>query len=305
MLDLSASLSAGRLKPPYSALRMTACVPESSVDEVGADLARMDANGMQPAHIAECLQLLAMEREANQQTVDRLQLVWTGPEVPGSVSRDTGVVMKGLFTAARSSVLLSSFIVRRGRDVYAPLAKAFDANPSLRVTLAVNVGREGNYHAAEHEVLAGFAERFWQDNWPWPTRPRVYYDPRSLSTDSTICASLHAKCVVVDEEIAFVTSANFTEWAHERNLEAGVLVRDGGFARALQNQFESLIAASRLHLLPGCSGSGDRRALYFSGEWIGGNSLRRADICIEQAQKAGIFKGIGLAKRCKESPLRA
>jgi hypothetical protein len=55
----------------------------------------------------------------------------------------------------------------------------------------------------------------------------------------------------VDDEIAFVTSANFTEWAQERNLEAGVLVRDVGFARSLRNQFESLIAASGLRLLPG------------------------------------------------------
>jgi hypothetical protein len=61
-------------------------------DDVGADLARMDSAGMQPTHIAECLQLLATEREANEQTVDRLQLVWTGPDVPGSVSRDSAVV---------------------------------------------------------------------------------------------------------------------------------------------------------------------------------------------------------------------
>jgi phosphatidylserine/phosphatidylglycerophosphate/cardiolipin synthase-like enzyme len=86
---------------------------------------------------------------------------------------------------------------------------------------------------------------------PWPKRPCVYYDPRALSTDLAICASLHAKCIVIDDEIAFVTSANFTEWAQERNLEAGVLIRDGGFARSLRNQFESLIAASRLRLLPG------------------------------------------------------
>jgi hypothetical protein len=26
---------------------------------------------------------------------------------------------------------------------------------------------------------------------------------------------------VVDEDVAFITSANFTEWAHQRNVEAG------------------------------------------------------------------------------------
>jgi|SRR5208337_1556048 len=254
MLDLSDALAAGRLKPPYSALQIAEYVPESVSDEIGADLARMDAAGIQPAHIAECLQLLAAERAANQQTLDRLQLVWTGPDVPGSVSRDTGVVMKELFTCARRSVLLSTFTVRRGIEVFAPLAQAVDLNRTLQVRLAVNVGRDGDFSTSEHQILSRFAERFWQNHWPWPKRPCVYYDPRALSSDPAICASLHAKCIVIDDEIAFVTSANFTEWAQERNLEAGVLIRDEGFARSLRNQFESLIAASRLRLLPGSAG---------------------------------------------------
>jgi phosphatidylserine/phosphatidylglycerophosphate/cardiolipin synthase-like enzyme len=254
MLDLSDALAAGRLKPPYSALRIVEFVPEQVADEISADLSRMNAAGMQPAHIAECLQLLAAERESSQQTIDRLQLVWTGPDVPGSISRDTGVVVRELFTRARQSVILSTFTVRRGSEVFAPLAEAADRNPTLQVRLAVNVGREGDFSTPEQQVLARFAEGFWRNHWPWPKRPCVYYDPRALSTDPAICASLHAKCIVIDDKIAFVTSANFTEWAQERNLEAGVLVRDEGFSRSLRNQFESLIAASRLRLLPGSVG---------------------------------------------------
>lgn len=254
MIDLSNALASGRLRPPYSAMRIAGSVPEATADEVSADLTRMDIAGMQPAQIAECLQLLATEREAGQQITDRLQLVWTGPDVPGGVSRDTGVVVKELFTGARRSVLLSSFTVRRGSEVFLSLAAAMDRNPSLDVRLAVNVGRDGDYFTSEHGILNQFAERFWQNHWPWPRRPRVYYDPRALSADSKICASLHAKCIVIDDEIAFVTSANFTEWAQERNLEAGVLIRDACFARSLRNQFESLMAAGRLHLLPGGTG---------------------------------------------------
>jgi len=117
----------------------------------------------------------------------------------------------------------SSFPVRRGSEVFSPLAQAADWNPSLQVRLAVNVGRDGDFSTPEHHVLTRFAEGFCQNHWPWPRRPCVYYDPRALSTDPAICASLHAKCIVIDE-IAFVTSANFTEWA------AGVLIRNEGFA---------------------------------------------------------------------------
>jgi phosphatidylserine/phosphatidylglycerophosphate/cardiolipin synthase-like enzyme len=51
---------------------------------------------------------------------------------------------------------------------------------------------------------------------------------------------LHAKCVVVDERWAFVTSANFTEAAQERNIEAGVLLDHPKLAEALVARFQAL-----------------------------------------------------------------
>jgi phosphatidylserine/phosphatidylglycerophosphate/cardiolipin synthase-like enzyme len=64
-------------------------------------------------------------------------------------------------------------------------------------------------------------------------------------------ACLHAKGVVVDEERLLITSANFTEAAHERNLEAGVLMRDRSVARAIRSQFEMLVSRGLLQRIPG------------------------------------------------------
>lgn len=52
---------------------------------------------------------------------------------------------------------------------------------------------------------------------------------------------LHAKCVVVDGRRSFVTSANFTEAAQERNFELGLPVDDELLARSIESQFETLI----------------------------------------------------------------
>lgn len=49
---------------------------------------------------------------------------------------------------------------------------------------------------------------------------------------------------------AFV-SPNFTEWAHQRNVEAGVLIRNRNFANQLIQHFEGLIAAQHVRRLPG------------------------------------------------------
>ena len=95
--------------------------------------------------------------------------------------------------------------------------------------------------ASEREVEDAFVGWFRKEIWPWEPVPEVYYDPRSLLAMGEDSACLHAKCVVVDDARAFVTSANLTEAAQGRNIEAGVLLDDPVFARALRTQFESLI----------------------------------------------------------------
>lgn len=81
--------------------------------------------------------------------------------------------------------------------------------------------------------------------------PEVFYDPRSLSKAKVPRACLHAKCVVVDDERLLVTSANFTEAAHQRNIEAGVLLQDTVAAKAMRSQFEMLVECKALCRLPG------------------------------------------------------
>jgi phosphatidylserine/phosphatidylglycerophosphate/cardiolipin synthase-like enzyme len=68
----------------------------------------------------------------------------------------------------------------------------------------------------------------------------VLYDQRALSSSPGPRACLHAKCLIVDDERALVTSANFTEAAMDRNIEAGVMVEDAGFASRLRAQFDAL-----------------------------------------------------------------
>lgn len=79
----------------------------------------------------------------------------------------------------------------------------------------------------------------------------LYYDPRSLSLNGTEKATWHAKVVVVDEETSFVTSANFTEWAQQRNVEAGVLIQNAAFGRQLCQQFEALVQSRAVLEVPG------------------------------------------------------
>src|SRR5271157_4518702 len=95
---------------------------------------------------------------------------------------------------------------------------------------------------------------FSRDEAAWGYRCLNAIHPRSLVPDQAKRTSLHAKCVVVDKQDAFVSSANFTEAGQTRNIEVGVLVRSQSLARKLINHFESLAALSILKPIPlGCA----------------------------------------------------
>jgi phosphatidylserine/phosphatidylglycerophosphate/cardiolipin synthase-like enzyme len=187
---------------------------------------------------------------------DRLDLVWTGPEGPGTASRDTAAVVRELFATAERHVLLSGYVVYKGLEVFEVLARRMDESPALSVRMFLNVDRPAGDTSLAVEIVKRFAADFALKQWPGTRRPEVFYDPRALSSEPGKHAVLHAKCLVVDHETALVSSANFTPAALERNIEAGVLLRSASFAARLEAHFESLVTAGVLRRLDFADASG-------------------------------------------------
>jgi phosphatidylserine/phosphatidylglycerophosphate/cardiolipin synthase-like enzyme len=126
-----------------------------------------------------------------------------------------------------------------------------DENPELQVRMFLNVKRKYQDTTPASVLLRQFAETFRHKVWPGQRLPEVFHDPRTMLMTAESNACLHAKCVVVDEERFIITSANFTEAAHERNIEAGVLMIDQVVAKAIRSQFEMLAANKLLQRVPG------------------------------------------------------
>lgn len=55
-------------------------------------------------------------------------------------------------------------------------------------------------------------------------------------------AAVYAKCAVADHRLAFVTSANLTAAALERNMELGVLIRGGTIPSRLHAHLNALVS---------------------------------------------------------------
>ncbi|AVH68329.1 DISARM system phospholipase D-like protein DrmC [Nostoc sp. 'Peltigera membranacea cyanobiont' N6] len=254
LVNLAAALETGRLSPPFSISNVANYIPAALNRDIVDELNRLNVMGVHFQHIAYTLRLLAEERSTSQAVSDRVDLVWTGPEIAGSQSRDTSVVVRELFSTAKISVLISSFAIdkrQKARELFMVLAERMDFNPELNVRMFLNVNRPHNNEVPTSTLLREFANSFRQDIWPGKRLPEVFHDPRSLTVGVESKACLHAKCVVVDKERVLVTSANFTEAAHERNIEAGVLLNDPVTAIALQMQFESLVTRNILCRIPG------------------------------------------------------
>lgn len=245
---IAARLRSGQLSSPLSSFSLSSS--GGCPNELATDLQLLSNEGLSPRHLALLLDTAAEGVEAELRQASSIQLVWTGPELPVSHSRDTAVVVNELFGQATESVLISTFVIQHGQRVFASLASRMTMAPDLKVRLFVHVARGWNDTREDATVLRQFADEL-EQQWPGPVRPAVYFDPRTMSGDSSTRASWHAKCVLVDDRVSFVTSANFTEWAQLRNVEAGVLVRNPHFTRQLRAQFDALVQAGLVRRLPG------------------------------------------------------
>jgi phosphatidylserine/phosphatidylglycerophosphate/cardiolipin synthase-like enzyme len=252
LLALADALSTGKYQFSEGARGLSPFLPEEQTLLVADELHALAAEGLLPLHLALMLRALAAERAEAQAIADRTELVWSGEELPAQ-TRSTAVVVQQLFEEASETVLVASYAFDHGSgndNLFTGLAARMDADAGLSARFFVNVERRFGDGRTNDELVAAFATTFRQRIWPGRRLPEVFFDPRALVLGSER-ACLHAKCVVIDESVAFVTSANFTESAHQRNFEAGVLVRDRRIAGALARQFEGLAAVGLLRRLPG------------------------------------------------------
>jgi len=189
----------------------------------------------------------AVLSERERHTTTDLELVWTGPLTRGATHRDTGVVMRQLFTRAEHEVLLAGYSFDHGEELFAPLHEAMTQR-GVKAQFFLDIKDHASSEAGASDHAHRQIKRFLDTNWCFEgPRPEIYFDPRTAwHTPSAPYVSLHAKCVVVDTRWSLVTSANFTDRAQTRNLELGVLIEDEAFSHKLATQWQTLIITNQL-----------------------------------------------------------
>ena len=241
---LASALASGLLAPPWTAMAIRATVGggcEEPILEVLREWERLGVSPVAGAAWLKSLRLAAARTSAP-------DFVWTGPEVAGLHARDTRWVYEELPGTAERSIWASSYVFSERSQAFGTLARRMDAVPGLEVTLLLNIERRRGDTTTAESLVRRFADHFWGREWPGTARPKVYFDPRSVEVGGP-GGVLHAKAVVADEESVFITSANLTAAAQNRNIELGLLVRDRALAATTVIHFRTLIERDLLRLM--------------------------------------------------------
>ena len=202
----------------------------------------MASLGMSPEGMSACLELVAQSVASRPPLEDLVDLVTTGPEAGGVANRSTGVVVADLFRSSQRSVLVAGYAIYQGQKIFQALAERMERCPDLHVRMFLDVPRARGDTSSVSNQIARFVQTFKTTQWPDRTHmPHVYCCEQIMESQDCKPGSLHAKCIAVDDEQIFVSSANFTEAGQDRNIEVGLLVRSAVLSERLRRFFESLV----------------------------------------------------------------
>jgi hypothetical protein len=161
--------------------------------------------------------------------------VWSGPSTPGVPVRATAQVLAEVIDEARDELLAMTY----GTALSGP-----DARPDrgdgqgVRVHVVVETLAGARGLLAGREPAGAFAAVPGLHLWHWARDPT---GPASRQ---------HAKLAVADRRVLFLGSANLTESAARRNIEAGVLIRGGDAPQRAAEHMEELQRQGVLRPLP-------------------------------------------------------
>lgn len=165
---------------------------------------------------------LRVERELS------IELVWTGPTTRFVPTRRTEQVLLDIIATAKSDLFLVSFVAYDVRSVISAMNEAAGRGVRLRILLEASTDHGGTLTLDPATLMRSGVPAV--EIFTWKERSEPFVDGK-----------VHAKIAVIDGARAFITSANLTGHALEKNMEAGVLIHGGPVPKTLNDHLQALI----------------------------------------------------------------
>lgn len=175
---------------------------------------------------------------AAKRSTPTMELVWTGPSTAAVPGRRTEQVLFDLIQCAAHRLTITSFGIFQVPRLVIALEQALARGVGLRIVLGDRESfRDREMNHQRHQLGPTVAAQASLLYWPPERRPRDQEGHAGL---------MHAKAAVADSRVAFLTSANLTEAALERNMELGVLIRGGTLPASIDRLIDALLEYGEL-----------------------------------------------------------
>lgn len=167
---------------------------------------------------------------------EEIQLVWTGPDLNLIPVRRSEQILLELINSAQSSLLFVSFVLVNIPKIEAAIRQALERGVDVRMLLESEDKDGSNNFRTTIKRLQSSIPGLTLYVWPRDRREAI---------DGGF-ARVHAKCAVADQVNAFVTSANLTSAALDKNIEMGVHIHGGNIPQTIYQQFIGMIRAKEI-----------------------------------------------------------
>ncbi len=193
---------------------------------------RLNGLSITPQELAWSLRAASRMDEAHRAR-QSLELVWTGPTPESSTLRRTDQALLELIESARAELIMTTFAAYKVPAICGALMAAIERGVQVVLILESAKVSEGKVTFDPKEA---FPKHLLQrvEIYAWPL------DKRDVDAQGRH-GSLHAKCAVADQAMAFISSANLTEYALSLNMELGMLAKGGSLPRELAAHLRGLI----------------------------------------------------------------
>ncbi|MAK55865.1 MAG: phospholipase [Pusillimonas sp.] len=156
------------------------------------------------------------------------ELVWTGPTTPFVSARRTEQALLQVINSAEQSLFITSFVAYDVSTIVKALNAANERGVAISMLLELSQEHGGSITfdaTGKMRMLVPAANLY-----VWRDKVAPFSDGR-----------VHAKVAVADGRMCFITSANLTGHAMEKNMEAGVLISGGYIPTLLNRHLSALI----------------------------------------------------------------
>lgn len=156
------------------------------------------------------------------------ELVWTGPTTPFVSARRTEQALLQVINSAEHALFITSFVAYDVSTIVKALNAAKVRGVSITMLLESSQDHGGSINVDVIGKMRGLVPS--AQLYAWRDKTGEFADGR-----------VHAKVAVADGTSCFITSANLTGYAMEKNMEAGVLISGGRIPNLLDEHMRSLI----------------------------------------------------------------